>query len=246
MASLSGGETDAQAQCGITVSAAISLKNVFEEVGKGFMAKRAGTKVSFNFGASGDLARQIEAGAPVDVFASAAPKDMDDIDRKGLIAARSRRDFSGNRVVLIRPVHSNSSLLSFYDLQNREVRKMVIGNPRTVPAGRYAEEVLRSLNLWAPVREKLVFAEHVRQALDYVARNEVDAGIVYATDALSRSKEVVTVIQAPEGSHSTILYPIAIIKETKEMETAKAFVEFVLSEEAQQVLRRYGFSLLLP
>ena len=170
----------------ITVSAAISLKNAFEETGKAFMEKYPGAKVIFNFGASGDLARQIEGGAPVDVFASAAQKDMDDIGKKDLITANSRKDFAKNAVVLVKPAGSAIPFESLQDLQRAEVRKVAIGNPKTVPAGRYAEEGLRHYNLWDAIKDKLVFSENVWQVLDYVARNEVDAGLVVRSSASLR------------------------------------------------------------
>jgi molybdate transport system substrate-binding protein len=239
-----GDKVNAQSTHEITISAAISLKNAYEEIGKIFMERNPGVKVIFNFGASGDLARQIEAGAPVDLFASAAQKDMDDIDRKGLITPKSRQDFIGNAVVLVKPAHSNIPLQSLRDLRRKEVQKVVIGNPKTVPAGRYAEEVLRHFNLWDAIKEKLIFAEHVRQALDYVARDEVDAGLVYSTDAMVRSKEVTLVTQAPEGSHQPIIYPIAALKGAKDEKGARKFVEYVLSAEAQKVLKQYGFTPL--
>jgi molybdate transport system substrate-binding protein len=225
----------------ITVSAAISLRNAFEEIGKRFMQNHPGTKVLFNFGASGDLARQIEAGAPVDVFASAAQKDMDDIGQKDLIAASSRKDFAKNGVVLVQPTISPIPLRSLQDLKKGEVIKVVMGNPKTVPAGRYAEEALRQFNLWDAIKDKLILAEHVRQALDYVARNEVDAGLVYSTDAMARSKEVKVVMKLPEASHKPIVYPIGVIKGTKEESLSRAFVDFVLSLEGQTVLSKYGF-----
>ena len=225
----------------ITVSAAISLKNAFEKTGRTFMEKYPGTKVVFNFGASGDLARQIEAGAPVDVFASAAQKDMDDIVKKGLIAANSRKDFAKNGMVLVKPANSIIPLQALSDLRKTEIRKIVIGNPKTVPAGRYAEEVLRHHNLWDAIKDKLIFAENVRQALDYVARDEVDAGLVYSTDAMARLKEVSVVMRLPEGSHQPVIYPIGVIKGTKEESLSKAFVDFVISEEGQRILSRYGF-----
>jgi len=225
----------------ITVSAAISLKNAFEETGKIFMQNHPGTKVIFNFGGSGDLARQIEAGAPVDVFASAAQKDMDDLGKKDLIAPNSRRDFARNGVVLVKPANSIIPLQTFTDLQMKEIRKIVIGNPKTVPAGRYAEEALRHHDLWDAVKDKLIFAENVRQALDYVARNEVDAGLVYSTDAMAGSKEVKVAMKLPEGNHQPVVYPIGVIKGTKEESLSKAFVDFVISEEGQRILSRYGF-----
>jgi molybdate transport system substrate-binding protein len=230
----------------ITVSAAISLKNVFEEIGKIFMEKHAGAKVVFNFGGSGDLARQIEAGAPVDVFASAAQKDMDDIEKKDLVAANSRKDFAKNVVVLVKPTDTIIPLQTLTDLKNKEIKKIAIGNPKTVPAGRYAEQALRHFNLWDTIREKLVYAENVRQALDYVARGEVDAGLVYSTDAMVRSKEVKVVMKLPEGSHQPVVYPIGVIKETKEESLSRAFVDLVLFAEGQKLLNKYGFIPVKP
>jgi len=225
----------------ITVSAAISLKDAFEEIGKIFKGTHPGTGVLFNFAGSGDLARQIEAGAPVDVFASAAQKDMDDIGKKDLIAPNSRKDFAKNGVVLVKPATSPIPLQSLQDLQRGEVKKVVIGNPKTVPAGRYAEEALRHFNLWEAIKDKLILAEHVRQALDYVARNEVDAGLVYSTDAIARSKDVKVVTRLPEDCHQPVVYPIGVIKGRKEESLSRAFVDFVLSAEGQRVLNKYGF-----
>ncbi len=239
-------EIGAQLTREITISAAISLKNAFEDIGRIFQERNPGTKLSFNFGASGDLARQIEAGAPVDVFASAAQKDMDDIDRKGLVASNSRKDFTGNTVVLVKPVNSTIKLSSLKDLQKREVEKIAIGNPKTVPAGRYAEEVLRHFNLWDVLKDKLIFAENVRQVLDYVARNEVDAGLVYSTDAMVRIKEVEIVVKLPEGSHQPVVYPIGVIKGTKDEMLSGAFVDLVMSAEGQRILSRFGFITVNP
>ncbi len=225
----------------ITISAAISLKNGFEEIGKILEEKHPGTKVRFNFGATGDLARQIEAGAPVDVFASAAQKDMDQIDQKGLIASGTRMNFAGNSVVLVQSSLSKVRIERFEDLQKPEMKKIVIGNPKSVPAGRYAEEVLKYLNLWEVVKDKLIFAEHVRQALDYVARNEVDAALVYSTDAMIRPGEVRIVMKAPDRSHQPIVYPIGIVKESKNQPLAKEFITLVLSTEGRNLLKKYGF-----
>ena len=225
----------------ITVSAAISLKNAFEEVGKTREGRNPATKIRFNFGGSGDLARQIEAGAPVDVFASAAQKDMDDVDQKGLIVSGSRMNFAGNSVVLVQPRLSKVRMERFEDLRNPGVKKMVIGNPKSVPAGRYAEEVLKYLNLWEVVKNKLIFAEHVRQALDYVARNEVDAAIVYSTDALIGPREVRIVTKAPDKSHPPIIYPIGMVKGSSHQFLAKEFISFVLSPEGKNLLQKYGF-----
>jgi molybdate transport system substrate-binding protein len=228
----------------ITVSAAISLKNTFGEIGKIFNGTHPEARLLFNFGASGDLARQIESGAPVDVFASAAQKDMDDIDRKGLILSRTRTNFAGNGVVLVKPSLSTIRIESLEDLTKTEVKRIVIGNPKTVPAGRYAEEVLKSLHGWDRVIDKMVLAENVRQALDYVARNEVDAGMVYTTDAMIRSKEVKIVMKAPRGSHQPVVYPIGVVKGTKNEFLARDFIAFVVSRDGQDILKKYGFETL--
>jgi molybdate transport system substrate-binding protein len=237
MARMSRGEHDSE----IIVSAAISLTNAFEEIGTLFKEKQKDVRILFNFGASGDLARQIIAGAPVDVFASASPKDMDDLDQKGLIIKGTRKDFAGNRVVLIIPAKSAIPLTSFNDLKREEFKRIAIGNPKTVPAGRYSEEVLIYFNLIGAVKDRLIFAENVRQVLDYVARGEVDAGMVYSTDALVRAKEVRIVAEAPEQSHRPVLYPIAVVKESKKEALAREFVSVVTSKEGKKVLEKYGF-----
>jgi molybdate transport system substrate-binding protein len=225
----------------ITVSAAISLKNAFEDIGRIFQDRNPGVRLLFNFGASGDLARQIEVGAPVDVFASAAQKDMDDLDQKNMIIKGTRKDFTGNSLVLIIPTKSAIPLTSFNDFRRGEIQKIAIGNPKTVPAGRYAEDALRYFNLWEGMKDKLIFAENVRQVLDYVAREEVDAGIVYSSDVLVRAKEVRIAAEAPEQSHRRVVYPIAVVKGSKQEAVAREFIAAVISRQGEQILERYGF-----
>jgi molybdate transport system substrate-binding protein len=225
----------------LTVSAAISLKNAFEEMGRSLENRHKGIKVLFNFGASGDLMRQIAAGAPVDVFASAAIKDMDDLDHQGLIRPGSKINFAGNTLVLIVPNNYSITMKSLEDLNDRGIKRIAIGNPKTVPAGRYAREVLTNLKLWEKLRDKLILAENVRQVLDYVARGEVDAGLVYSTDAQTRIKEIKIILKAPEESHQPILYPIGIIQGTKKENLAQAFISLVQSNEGKDILQRYGF-----
>jgi molybdate transport system substrate-binding protein len=228
----------------LAVSAAISLKNALEDLGRQFEKSHPGVKVLFNFGSSGDLARQIEAGAPVDVFASAALKDMDDLNRQGLIRPGSKTDFAGNSLTLIVPNHSPIPVKSFQDLKDNRIQKIAIGNPKTVPAGRYAQEVLTRLQLWEVLKNKLILSENVRQVLDYVARGEVDAGLVYSTDARTRVNEIKTISTAPEGSHQPILYPIGIIRGTKNETLSAEFIALVLSRSGKDILQRYGFIIL--
>jgi molybdate transport system substrate-binding protein len=234
-------EITAQSTYEITISAAISLKNAFDDIGRIFQERYPGGRLLFNFGASGDLARQIEAGAPVDVFAAAAQKDMDDLDQKDMIIKGTREDFAWNSLVLIIPMKSAIHLTSFNGLRRGEIQKIAIGNPKTVPAGRYAEEVLRYFNLWDGIKDRLIFAENVRQVLDYVARGEVDAGMVYSTDASIRAKEVRIVAEAPMESHPRVIYPIAVIKGSKKEALGRKFIAVVTSKEGKKVLQKYGF-----
>lgn len=224
----------------ITVSAAISLKNVFEEMGKLYESRNY-VKVVFNFGASADLMRQIEGGAPVDVFASAAQKDMDEAEKKSLILTGSRANFTANTVVLVVPATTNTSLKSFENLKSGSVKKIAIGNPKTVPAGRYAEEIFRHYRILDSIKGKCILTENVRQALDYVTRGEVDAGVVYSTDAMTRPKELRIAATAQTESHRPVIYPIAAVKGAKKEPDAKAFISFVLSHEGQRILEKHGF-----
>ncbi|MHB1324618.1 MAG: molybdate ABC transporter substrate-binding protein [Thermoleophilia bacterium] len=224
----------------LTVSAAISLKDAFNEIGKNFESQHAGVKVEFNFGASGDLEQQIVGGAPVDIFAAASPKETDDLDKKGLVIKETLIKPVGNDLVLVTPAAS-AQISSFSDLGKNQIKKIAIGNPATVPAGRYAQDALTYFNLWDTLQPKLVYGESVRQVLDYVARGEVDAGIVYATDAKSRAAEVKTVLTAPAKSHKPIIYPMAVIAGSKEEQLARQFLDLVAAKESQPVFEKYGF-----
>ncbi len=235
------GNANAQPSKEITVSAAISLKNAFEEIGTLFESRNTGAKVVFNFGASGDLARQIEGGAPVDVFASAAQKDMDQINTKGLIDGSTRLNFVKNTVVLIQSASSTLEIKGFEDLLKPEIKMISIGNPQTVPAGKYAQEVFTHFKVWESIKNKLILAENVRQVLDYVVKNEVDAGVVYATDAAVQSNKIKIVATAPSESHSPVVYPVAVVKGSKNEVLAKAFITMLTAEEGMRILKKYGF-----
>ena len=230
----------AESKTEITVSAALSLKNAFEEIGRMYERDR-GAKIRFNFGASGNLMRQIEGGAPVDVFASAATKEMDELEKKGLIATGSRRNFAKNSIVLLTSSNVKAQIHSFTDLTSGDIKRIAIGNFKTVPAGRYAGEIFRHYRILQLIKDKLIFAENVRQVLDYVTRDEVDAGVVFATDAQAISKGAVIAAVADDKSHSRVLYPIGMTTNSKNPKPAGEFIRFVLSEEGQKILRKYGF-----
>ena len=225
----------------VTLSVAISLKEVTEDLGRTFMASHSGVTLRYNFGASGDLQKQIEAGAPVDVFLSAAQRQMDDLEKQKLIVASTRRAFARNVLVVVKPADSSVDLSKVNDLLESRVVHIAIGNPKTVPAGQYAEESLRALGLWDRVQPKLVFAENVRQVLDYVARDEVEVGFVYATDAATRAQGVKEAFRAPDDSYRPVVYPGAVMAASKQPALAQAFLDLLASPQGRAVLSRFGF-----
>jgi molybdate transport system substrate-binding protein len=229
----------------LTVSAAISLKDALDAIKHAYASQTPGDSISMNYGASGTLQLQIEQGAPVDVYISAAPKQMDELASKGMLLEGTRRDLLRNGIVLIVPKGSTLGVSSFQDLLKPDVKRVALGEPVTVPAGKYAQEVLTYLGIYNQVNAKAVLAKDVRQALTYVETGDVDAGIVYTTDALSSSK-VKIVATAPADSHEPVIYPVAAIKTTKDAAAAKAFEDFLSGPQARVIFERYGFSLATP
>ena len=223
----------------LTVSAAASLTNAFRELGPLFEAQNSGTAVVFNFGASDALLAQIAKGAPADVFASADQEAMDRADAQKLLSAGTRRNFVANRLLMIVPSDSALGLKAMADLRRPEVKRVAIGNPAGVPVGRYAKGSLETAKLWSAVEPKAVMAQSVRQALDYVARGEVEAGFVYATDAAIMKDKVQVVATIP--TETAITYPIAAVAGSPNVDAARKFLDFVLTPAAQTVLARYGF-----
>lgn len=224
----------------ILVSAAISLKESFSEIGS-LYERHSGNRVTFSFGASGELEKQIEAGAPVDVFASAGQREMDQLQAKDLVELGSRADFARNALVLIVPSDSKLQLHSVSELVSADVKKIALGNPKTVPAGSYTRELLDKTKLWPQLEPRLVFAENVRQVLDYVMRGEVDAGFVYATDVGVAGGKVAVAAEAPQEDYGPILYPLAVVRGSSHSRAAKAFVDLVLAPEGAAILTKHGF-----
>ncbi len=224
----------------ILVSAAISLKNAFEEIGL-LYERQTGVRVRLNLGASGLLQKQIEGGAPADIYASAGKRQMDELQSAGWIIDDTRRDLVRNALVLIIPADTQFPLHTFEDLAGPEVTRVAIGNPKTVPAGQYARQALKNLKLWNRIESRLVLAENVRQVLDYVVRGEVEAGMVYSSDVSIAHGKVSLAIAAPEESHDPILYPIAAVKTTKHLSDARSFIDLTLSRSGQEILAKYGF-----
>jgi molybdate transport system substrate-binding protein len=223
----------------LTVSAAVSLKEPLTEIAKQF-EHDSGISVALNLGASGQLAAQIDAGAPVDVFVSAGEAPIRMLTRNGKIG--DSRLVAGNRVVLIVPA-GKSDVSGFQSLSNNSVKRLAIGRPRVVPAGDYAVQVLDHLGLSASVKEKLVYGQNVRQVLDYVSRGEVDAGIVYATDAAEAKDSVRIVATANESTHDPVRYLAAVVKGAKQGDAVK-FVDYLAGPVGQNSLRGAGFFII--
>lgn len=223
----------------LNVSAAASLKNVMQEIQSTYTQKPH-TKLTYNFASSGSLQQQIEQGAPVDIFISAGQKQMNALEKKGLLLAGTRKGLLGNEVVLI--ASQNAPKISgFADLKGNQVKQVAIADPKSVPAGQYGQEVLTTLKLFDTLRPKLVFAKDVRQVLSYVETGNADAGIVYTTDAKT-SHKVKVVATAPKGSHAPIVYPVAVLKESKNPDAAKEFLKFLSGDQARTKFQQAGFS----
>lgn len=234
-----GGKAHAKDREILNVSAAISLKEALAAVKESYAKKEPGIEPTFNLGSSGQLQKQIEEGAPVDIFISAGKQQMDELSRKGLIIPETRFNLLGNELVLVVAKEKQGRIKSFADLAGKGVT-FTIGQPETVPAGKYGKEVLVSLKLWDSLAKNMVFAKDVRQVLAYVDSGNVDAGLVYRSDAAALKGAVVAAV-APKGSHAPIVYPVAIVKGSKNVEAAKRFLAFLRTREAAGIFARYRF-----
>jgi molybdate transport system substrate-binding protein len=222
------------------VSGAASLTNAFDETKAAFEKKHPGVKVLTNYAASNPLLKQMQEGAPVDVFATADQQTMDKAQAAKLVKVESRRNFALNDLVMIVPADSRAALKDVKGLTMGTVKKIAVGNPDSVPAGRYAKASLARAGLWEELQPKYIMAASVRQALDYVSRGEVDAGFVYRTDAL-KAGDKVKIVCLVEG-HDPVLYPIAVGTTGKNQADGQKFVDFVTGPEGQAILKKYGFS----
>ncbi|MBL8352329.1 MAG: molybdate ABC transporter substrate-binding protein [Burkholderiaceae bacterium] len=228
------------AQAGeITVSAAASLTHALRDLGPLFEAARPGARLRFNFGASGALLAQIAKGAPADVFVSADQESMDLAQARGLVRPAQRRDLLSNTLVVIVPAASSKAPRALGDLTDAGYARIAIGLPASVPVGRYTKAALEAARLWGAIEPKTIGASNVRQALDYVARAEVDAGFVYATDAVIMPDKVRVAFTVPTAR--PILYPVATLAGAPNPAEAAKFVDFLFTPPAQAVLAKHGF-----
>lgn len=232
-------ESESMDNVSLTVSAAASLTDALAEISANFEAIHPHITLKFNFGSSGALMQQIEQGAPVDLFFSAGEDEYDQLAEQGLIV--DGLDLIGNEIVLITQRDARAPIESFADLQNDSVKQLAIGTPDSVPVGKYAKQLLQHEKLWDNVEAKIVYTEDVRQVLSYVETGNVDAGIVYKTDAII-SEKVQIVATAREGSHTPVVYPVGIVKGTKHLDEATDFFEYIQTPSALEVLESYGFT----
>jgi len=223
----------------LTVSAAASLTDAFNEIKTVFAKENPGVNVVFNFAASGALLSQIEKGAPVDVFASADQKTMDMAVEKKLVDTATRANFVQNALVLTVPAGNPAKIKDVASLKEAAVKRVAIGNPDSVPVGRYTKAALGKLGVWDALAAKFIMAESVRQVLDYLSRGEVDAGFVYSTDAKQGGSKVMVVAEVP--LEKPVSYPIAVLSGAAAKKEAAAFVAFVTGAKGQEILARYGF-----
>ena len=228
----------------ILVAAAISLQKALQEITPIYTSANPSQTVNYNFAASGILARQIEQGAPVDVFIAAADKQINALQQQGLLAGTPKILLT-NQLVLIVPEQSSVSVTNFRQLMKPEVKRISIGEPRSVPAGLYAAEVLKNLGIWEQVKSKFVLGNNVKSVLTTVETGNVDAGIVYLTDAKSSERSEI-VATADKKLHSPIRYPVAVIKSSKSPDGARQYLEFLQSKAATTIFEKYGFGIAKP
>jgi molybdate transport system substrate-binding protein len=214
------------------------LQDALTDIKTSFEKGHPNVKITYNFGASGSLEQQISQGAPVDLFFSAAEDKFQKLVQDGLIEKKSGTDLLGNDLVLIVPKNSNKGIKSFENLTKAD--KIALGTPESVPAGQYGKETLENLNILSAVKGKVVYAKDVRQVLTYVETGNVDAGIVYKTDALT-SPKVKIVATAEEKTHAPIIYPVGIIKNSSHSKEAALFYDYLQNSKSKGIFEKYGF-----
>jgi molybdate transport system substrate-binding protein len=226
----------------ILVSAAASLTDALTEIGKAYES-HGRNRVRFNFGSSSELARQIDEGAPADIFFSADLEKMDALEKKGRIAPATRRNLLSNQLALVVPDDSKLALRIPKDLLRPEVKRIALAQPESVPVGIYSKKYLEAENLWDGVAPKIIPVSDVRAALSAVASGNVDAGFVYKTDA-AISKKARVIYEVPLDKGPKIIYPVAAIQESTNKEAAGDFLKFISSQTEKNVFRKYGFVVL--
>ena len=232
-------QSQPQSQNELIVFAAASLKDILNDAKYAYIAEHPNVKITYNFGGSGALQQQIEQGKPSDIFFSAGKAQMKALQDKGLVLDNSVKTFLGNKLVLITPRNGNG-FTSFEDLRKPSVKKIAIGDPSTVPAGQYALQTFQRLNLMDAVKPKLIYGEDVRQVLSMVENQIAQAGVVYSTDALNNSYVQISDV-ASYDTHDAIVYPIGIVKSSRQQKLAQNYIDFLMSDTGKKLFEKYGF-----
>lgn len=238
---VAAGTSSTSGKTELYVLAAASLTDVLTKIGENYKKVNPNVELTFSFDSSGTLKTQIEQGAPADVFISAAKKQMNTLLDENLVDKDTVSDLLENKVVLIKPKGSDLDIKSFDDTATDKVKMIAIGN-EDVPVGAYTETIYKNLGLWDKIQAKANLATNVRQVLDWVATKNADCGVVYATDAAIEDK-VEVVCEAPEGSCDKVIYPEGVVKSSKNPQDAKAFTDYLKTDEAKQVFEKYGFTM---
>jgi molybdate transport system substrate-binding protein len=226
----------------VTVFAAASLTDALKETAAAY-EKQSGDKIVFNFGASSMLERQIEEGAPADIFLSADEAKMNALATKNLIVKETRKSLLSNTLVIVTSSDSDLKIASPADLTSPKVRRIALADPKAVPAGVYSKALLEKQNLWAQIEPKVVPVDNVRAALAAVESGNIEVGMVFKTDA-AISKKVKVAYEVPADIGPKISYPMAITKNAKQVESAKKFVEYLATDDAAKIFTKYGFIVL--
>lgn len=224
----------------ITVAAAASLTDVTKELAEKYNETNPNVKIVFTYASSGALQTQIEEGAPIDVFISAAKKQMTELNDKDLIAPGTAKDLLKNQIVLIVPADSDLDISGFADCDGDAIKIIAFGDPKTTPAGQYAQDVFEKLGIWDDVNAKANFASDVRQVLTYVESGDVDCGVVFKTDAMTSDK-VKVIAPPPAAVDSPAIYPVGIIAGSSNLTESQKFVDFLFTEEAKVIFEDFGF-----
>lgn len=224
----------------ITISAASSLTDILNEAKMEYEKAHPDVKITYNFGSSGKLVQQIQSGAPTDLFVAASKSYMDQLETKDLIDKATRGNIAANEIVLIGNKEKTSTVQTFQDLSKLTNQKVAIGNPDSVPAGKYAEEVMKHFNELDVVKKSFVMGSDVRQVLTYVESGNAELGVVFASDALTSTK--VKVLATSDATwHTPIVYPSAVLKGSTHKDVAASFLEFLKGSNGKALFKKYGF-----
>jgi len=232
--------TAAEPSVELNISAAASLKEAMGDIETEFKKVKPNVTLTVNFGASGSLQQQIEQGAPCDIFISAGQSQMKALESKSLLLEDTQKDLVKNDLVLVGP--KDTTITGLSDLTSDKVKKIAVGEPKSVPAGQYADETFTKLGIKDTVASKLVFAKDVKEVLAWSASGNAEVGFVYKSDALS-SSNVKIIETIADDKHSPITYPVGVIKASKNPDVAKAFEDFLFTDTCKKIFEKYGYGI---